>query len=141
MDIGYLTYPPDGGRVQATVTRSTVQGGIVSAYYLGTLIGCLLGGWIGDKLGRKKTIYVGCAWIFVGAPLQAAAQNFEWMIVARVITGCGTGHLNAIVPVWSAETSGHLSRGFFIALEFTLNIAGVVVAYWLGTSRTASILV
>lgn len=45
--------------------------------------------------------------------------------MARIITGVGTGHLNAIVPVWSAETSGHLSRGFFIALEFTLNIGGV----------------
>lgn len=52
------------------------------------------------------------------------------MVMARIITGVGTGHLNAIVPVWSAETSGHLSRGFFIALEFTLNIFGVV-GLWL----------
>lgn len=44
--------------------------------------------------------------------------------MARIITGVGTGHLNVVVPVWSAETSGHLSRGFFIALEFTLNIFG-----------------
>lgn len=49
------------------------------------------------------------------------------MICARIINGIGTGHLNVIVPVWSAETSGHLSRGFFIALEFTLNI----VSYFL----------
>lgn len=48
------------------------------------------------------------------------------MIMARIINGVGTGHLNAIVPVWSAETSGHMSRGFFIALEFTLNIFGVI---------------
>ncbi|GAA6045373.1 hypothetical protein NBRC10513_007746 [Rhodotorula toruloides] len=108
-----------------------LQGGIVAAYYLGTLIGCLVGGWIGDKLGRKKTIWIGALWILVGAPLQAAAQNVAWMVMARIITGVGTGHLNVIVPVWSAETSGHLSRGFFIALEFTLNIFGVVVAYWL----------
>lgn len=37
-------------------------------------------------------------------------------------------HRNAIVPVWSAETSHHTSRGMFIAMEFTLNIFGVVVA-------------
>ena len=35
---------------------------------------------------------------------------------------------NAIVPVWSAETSHHTSRGMFIAMEFTLNIFGVVIA-------------
>ncbi|GAA5879388.1 hypothetical protein JCM8547_004023, partial [Rhodosporidiobolus lusitaniae] len=131
MGLGFVTPSTSGGKVSATVTNPTKQGGIVAAYYLGTLIGCLLGGWIGDKLGRKKTIWIGSLWIILGAPLQAAAQNVAWMVMARIITGVGTGHLNAIVPVWSAETSGHMSRGFFIALEFTLNIFGVVVAYWL----------
>jgi len=50
---------------------------------------------------------------------------------ARFINGIGTGILNAIVPVWATETAEHTSRGQFIAIEFTLNIFGVVVAYWL----------
>ena len=50
---------------------------------------------------------------------------------ARLINGWGTGILNAIVPVWATETAEHTSRGQFIAIEFTLNIFGVVVAYWL----------
>ena len=53
------------------------------------------------------------------------------MCCARIINGVGTGGLNAIVPVWSAEVATHTSRGAFIASEFTLNIFGVVVAYWL----------
>jgi hypothetical protein len=48
-----------------------------------------------------------------------------------LINGFGTGQLNAIVPVWATETAEHTSRGQFIAIEFTLNIFGVVVAYWL----------
>ncbi|KAL8291519.1 hypothetical protein RQP46_002497 [Phenoliferia psychrophenolica] len=130
MGLGYMVTGA-GGKVTAVVTNSTKQGGIVAAYYLGTLIGCMLGGWVGDKLGRKKTVLFGCAWIVIGAPLQASAQGSTWMVCARIVNGIGTGALNAIVPVWSAETSGHTSRGFFIALEFTLNIFGVVVAYWL----------
>lgn len=47
------------------------------------------------------------------------------------MNGIGTGILNAIVPVWATETAEHTSRGQFIAIEFTLNIFGVVVAYWL----------
>ena len=39
--------------------------------------------------------------------------------------------LNAIVPVWATETAEHTSRGQFVAIEFTLNICGVVIAYWL----------
>jgi MFS family permease len=53
------------------------------------------------------------------------------MICARLINGIGTGILNAIVPVWATETAEHTSRGKFVAIEFTLNIFGVVVAYWL----------
>lgn len=52
-------------------------------------------------------------------------------ITARFINGIGTGILNAIVPVWATETAEHTSRGQFIAIEFTLNIFGVVLAYWL----------
>lgn len=113
------------------ITNSLRQGGIVAIYYLGTLIGALAGGYIGDRIGRIKTVVVGCAWAIFGASFQCSAQNVAWMCCARIITGIGTGHLNAIVPVWAAETATHTSRGQFIAIEFTLNIAGVVVAYWL----------
>ena len=59
------------------------------------------------------------------------------ILAARVITGLGTGALNAITPVWATETASHTSRGAFVSLEFTLNIFGVVVAYWIefGTSK------
>jgi sugar porter (SP) family MFS transporter len=127
MGFGYV----DSSTGDPVVTNSLLQGGIVSVYYLGTLCGCLLGGWIGDKLGRIKTIAVGSLWAILGACLQCSAQNHNWMICARAVNGIGTGILNAIVPVWATETAEHTSRGQFIAIEFTLNIFGVVVAYWL----------
>ena len=51
--------------------------------------------------------------------------------IARTLNGIGTGILNAITPVWATETAEHTSRGQFVAIEFTLNIFGVVVAYWI----------
>ncbi|KAK4544381.1 hypothetical protein LTR36_004272 [Oleoguttula mirabilis] len=126
MGFGYVN---DAG--DPVVTNSLLQGGIVSVYYLGTLFGCLLGGWVGDKIGRVRTIALGAVWAILGATLQCSAQNHNWMICARAVNGIGTGILNAIVPVWATETAEHTSRGQFIAIEFTLNIFGVVVAYWL----------
>ncbi|KAI1827404.1 general substrate transporter [Xylaria intraflava] len=113
------------------ITNSLLQGGIVSVYYLGTLGGCLFGGWVGDRVGRIKAIAIGAAWAVFGASLQASAMSSNWMIGARAVNGIGTGILNAVVPVWATETAEHTSRGQFIAIEFTLNIVGVVVAYWL----------
>lgn len=65
----------------------------VSVYYLGTLVGCLVGGWVGDKIGRVRTIAFGAAWAILGAALQCSAQNHIWMIFARLINGWGTGVL------------------------------------------------
>ncbi|KAI9252882.1 general substrate transporter [Phascolomyces articulosus] len=111
--------------------KEEMRGGVVASYYCGSLIGSFVGGWTGDKLGRIKCIALGCLWGIVGATLQTAAMNVPWMICSRIVTGVATGYLNAIVPVWSAETSHATSRGMFIAMEFTLNIFGVVVAYWI----------
>ncbi|KAH7310808.1 general substrate transporter [Stachybotrys elegans] len=128
----------DDERQLVIVDRPLLQGGIVAVYYLpGTLFGCFFGGWFGDRYGRIATIGVACVWSILTAALQSASQNADWMFCARVLNGMGTGMLNAITPVWATETAAHTSRGKFVAIEFTLNIFGVVVAYWLqfGTSR------
>ncbi|OQD75725.1 hypothetical protein PENDEC_c006G04528 [Penicillium decumbens] len=119
------------GSGDGVVTRPTKQGGLVAVYYLGTLFGCFLGGWLSDKLGRIKIVFVGACYCLIGGALQAGSINDKMFICARVITGLGTGHLNAIVPVWSAEVAQSHSRGAFICLVFLANYVGISVAYWL----------
>ncbi|KAI0995853.1 hypothetical protein K3495_g12328 [Podosphaera aphanis] len=113
------------------ISNNFLQGAIVSVYYIGTLVGAIFGGWVGEREGRIRTIAIGAAWAIVGAILQSVAMNHTWMICARLVNGFGTGILNAIIPVWATECVPHTGRGQFIAIEFTLNIFGVVVAYWL----------
>ncbi|KAK9323091.1 general substrate transporter [Lipomyces orientalis] len=132
MQYGYVD--PDG---TVHVTDSAKQGGIVAIYYFGTLLGCFLGGYLGDRLGRINSIGVGAVWAMIGTLLQSSAQNAQWMSYSRIVSGVGTGILNTVVPVWSAETAETKSRGQFIALEFTLNIFGVAAAYWLEYSLSA----
>lgn len=126
MGLGYQ----ENGKI--TVTNTLLLGGIVSVYYLGTLIGCFMGGYVSDKLGRIKSLGFGAAWGIIGAALQCTAMNPAWMIVSRLINGIGTGIMNETVPVYGSELADYETRGMFIAMEFTLNIVGVVVAYWLG---------
>jgi MFS family permease len=126
MGLGYVK----NGTV--AVTNTLLQGGIVSVYYLGTLVGCFMGGYISDKYGRIKSLGLGAVWGIIGAALQCTAMNPSWMTMSRLINGIGTGVLNATVPVYGSELADYESRGQFIAMEFTLNIIGVVFAYWLG---------
>jgi MFS family permease len=144
MKIGYVT-TINGSKNTPVITDSLLQGGIVSVYYLGTLVGALLGGLVAERYGRIKTVAFGAGWAVFGAALQCTAQNHNWMIcgepttfiinfiamsgtilkhtlcvlAARLINGVGTGQLNAVVPVWATETAEHTSRGQFIAIEFT----------------------
>ena len=54
-----------------------------SVYYLGCLVGCLLGGWIAEKVGRIKVIFFGTVVAVVGASLQCSAQSPDWMICGK----------------------------------------------------------
>lgn len=79
MRFGYTINTEEDTNVPV-ITDSLLQGGIVASYYLGCLFGALFGGWMGDKVGRIKTIAFGAAWTIIGAALQTAAQNSDWMI-------------------------------------------------------------
>lgn len=53
------------------------------------------------------------------------------MIVARVVTGLGTGALTGITPVLVSETSTASHRGGFLGYVFIANYLGIAVAYWI----------
>lgn len=132
MGIGNAIPPKKPGDMwDVEITHPTKEGGIVAIYYFGTLLGAVLGGAVGDRIGRVNCVRLGCLWVMLGAALQSSAMNSDWMLCARVINGVGTGILNVIIPVWSAETSDYTVRGMNIAFEFFLNIFGVAVAYWI----------
>ncbi len=124
------------GNADGVVFDSTKQGGIVSIYYLGTLLGSLLGGMVSDRFGRKIAVVTGCFWVFLGASLMASAMNVTWMLLARVLAGIGTGQLTSVVPIWSAETSGHLGRGAYISYELTFEPVATVIGYWMAYGLT-----
>ena len=47
----------------------------------------------------------------IGGALQAATQSSNFIILARVVTGIGTGALTGITPVLVSETSTAEHRG------------------------------
>lgn len=88
---------PDYLQLMGLQNNPALLGGVVAVYFGGCLVGALVGGWIGDRIGRIKTVVVGSVIATVGAALQCSAQDVAWMICARIITGVGTGHLLVVV--------------------------------------------
>lgn len=59
----------------------------VASYNLGCLLGAITTIWIGDILGRRKTIFLGSSIMIIGAALQCSAFRLGHFVAGRVITG------------------------------------------------------
>ncbi|KAK5453627.1 hypothetical protein LTS15_006814 [Exophiala xenobiotica] len=127
----YIDLVKIGDSSTGTITQPTKQGGIVAIYYIGTLVGALMGGAMSDKFGRRKAIFFGGIWGLFGQSMQVAAQNANWMLCARLLAGVGTGSIGALIPVWGSELVAHNARGMVMAFETFVNFAGISTSYWL----------
>ncbi|KAF5578267.1 transcription activator acu-15 [Fusarium pseudocircinatum] len=99
-------------------------------YTLGCLFGCLSCIWLGDKLGRKKTIMFGALINTIGAALQASSYSLPQLIIGRLVSGYGFGHITATAPNWQAECSGAARRGAAVMLEGLFISFGLAIGGW-----------
>lgn len=77
---------------QAIASRqSTYQGITVASYNVGCFLGAIATIWIGNILGRKKTIFWGSLIMTIGAILQCSAFQLPHFITGRIICGIGNG--------------------------------------------------
>ncbi|KAI1108546.1 general substrate transporter [Nemania sp. NC0429] len=112
------------------------QGFVVSIYAVGCFFGALFILAVGDKLGRRKAIFLGATIMIIGVVIQvtcvppnhgATAQ----FIVGRFITGIGNGINTSTIPIWQAECSHSHNRGKLICIEGGNVAIGTLIAYWL----------
>ena len=105
-----------------------MHGWVVSSALWGTVLGALLGGFLTDRFGRKKTL-LGIGALFFASAVWSALASGPWeLIAARAMGGLGIGVSTNAAPVYIAEISPDDKRGRLTAL-FQFNIVfGVLVA-------------
>lgn len=84
--------------------RSTIQGTVVATFtLLGTVgaLGCI---WIGDILGRRRTLFLACTINLIGAILIGTAYSLAQFVVARVFLGIGVGGIISTIPAWQSKS-------------------------------------
>jgi len=131
-----------------------VQGAIVAAIPAGSLVGSLSVTWLGDKIGRKRTIIIaGIIWV-IGSTLQCAAmvscffsgsnytffffslnksviQSRGMLVAGRIISGISVGLSSAIVPIYQSEITAPAIRGRVIALQQWSITWGILIQYFI----------
>ena len=58
---------------------------------LGAVVGALLGGWLTDKLGRRKIFLWSMILFAIFAVLQGLAPNMYWLAIIRCLAGIPVG--------------------------------------------------
>lgn len=107
--------------------KSTIQGISIGSYNLGCFAGAVMTIWLGDWLGRKKTIFVGSTIMVIGAAIQCSSYSLGQLVGARVLTGIGNGMNTSTVPTWQSETSKSHKRGQMVMIEGALITGGVAL--------------
>lgn len=66
----------------------------------------------------------------VGATLQTSSFSKAQLLVARYITGIGTGIETTTVPMYQSELVEASKRGKYVCAEALFVGVGIVIAYW-----------
>ena len=96
--------------------NTSLLGTVTAIYDVGCFFGAVAAIWLGELLGRKKTIILGTTIMTVGAILQIAAYGVPQMIAGRIIAGIGNGINTSTAPVWQSETSSIKWRGKLVII-------------------------
>lgn len=107
-------------------------GTIVAIYELTAFIGSIAVIFVGDWLGRRRTLNWGIYMQLLGVVIQCSAYSVAQLVVGRCITGIGIGMLTAGVPVYQAECCPAHDRGRNACIFNWICICGVTSSYWIG---------
>ncbi|KAF7596952.1 hypothetical protein BBP40_011318 [Aspergillus hancockii] len=123
--------PPFTDDENCSGPESLVQGGITASMSAGSWLGALISGPLSDRVGRKKSIMVGCIIWLIGSTIMCASQNIGMLIVGRIINGFCVGIESAQVPVYISEMSPPSKRGRFVGVQQWAITWGILIMFYI----------
>jgi MFS family permease len=87
-----------------------LTGDLLAAITVALIIFSLLGGWLGDRIGHRRLLYVACAIAMVGSSLLLLARTPGTLLIFGALLGSGIGLFltsnwalfNELVPIGKA---------------------------------------
>jgi len=97
----------------------------------GSFAGALLVSYVGDQIGRKKTVILaGLIWI-IGSILQCSAVDRGILITGRVIAGISVGIASTIIPLYQSEITAPSIRGRLVSVQQWSITWGILIQYFI----------
>ncbi len=107
----------------------TTKGVTVFSAVLGTVIGALFAGIIGEKLGGRETLRITAVLYVISAIGCCFAWDWHSLLFFRLIGGLGIGASSVLGPVYITELAPAKWRGRMVG-TFQINVViGILLAY------------
>ncbi len=105
------------------------KGWTVAIALVGTVVGALCAGVVGQKLGSRETLRITAMLYLISAIGSGLAWSWPVLMVFRFLGGLGIGASSVLGPVYIAELAPAKWRGRLVGI-FQFNVVlGILVAY------------
>jgi MFS family permease len=115
--------------IQKSLNVTLTQTGIIVGMTLASsVVGGVLFGWLGDRIGRKNALLWTLLLLAIGSMLSATAWDFASLLTFRIITGIGVGGEWGAGMVLLNEVWDNRKRGLGSAVVQAMSSAGTAMA-------------
>lgn len=94
---------------------------------LGAIVGCMIGGSVSDKYGRRKGLLLAAGIFGISSLAMAFAPGRDLFIGARFVAGIGVGLASMLSPMYIAEISPAHLRGRMVAINQLTIVLGILI--------------
>jgi len=106
------------------------QGLAAASAILGCIPGSMAAGFLSDRFGRKKTLFLCAVFYAVSAVWSAVPGSFAGFLLARFLGGLGVGVSSMVCPVYIAELAPEKIRGRLGALFQLGIVTGIFIVFF-----------
>jgi MFS family permease len=99
-------------------------GWAISAFALARVVMDIPAGFLADRFGRKRNMIFGLVLIILSSIAAGTANNYAWLISARIVEGIGSALYITAATTWVAQVTAGESRGRYMSLYSGLIFAG-----------------
>lgn len=110
---------------------------VFSAGIFGLLPGAFAGGWLADRIGRKRVLMASVGLFGVFSLATALAWDINSLLVARCLTGVGLGAALPNLIALTSEVAGPRLRGTAVSLMYCGVPLGAALAALIGIADLA----
>jgi MFS family permease len=107
-------------------------GWAVSAFALARMVMDIPAGFLADRFGRKRNMVFGLVLIILSSIAGGTANNYAWLISARIVEGIGSALYITAATTWVAQVTAGESRGRYMSLYSGLIFAGTAFGPTIG---------